>query len=355
MFNALSVEQKAGAETISVTGDNVIAAFLRKEKQSMNDVIAVYDDLLKLNKTGKIIIISSSSSSCPSLGEHRLCPTLVPPLWQQGSLEKKEALSALLKFFVKVSKEDNAAHVVLATSDFAFQSWLAREIGVGFFRCEVIALAVVWGPLLSDLELALVDTNPWSEEHFKTVVKLIIAAANGVVPVSRVCRALGAGAKTALDGMVQANLLAYRPYSLWARDLPAEAHGPYLKTVVTAPTPGHLYSMRQLEKSGDLVSMHTSAQEQKHSAAAILEDRLRKNSAQIKKIDKSLAAIDKELTKLDGEVADLKRTTARDVWLNEVAELRRKEELLRKEKEQLWREKEQLRELEIILSRQLSS
>ncbi len=52
--------------------------------------------------------------------------------------------------------------------------------------------------------------------------------------------------------MVREDLVAYRPYSDWARDLPVEAFrasdGPVhrLDVVVTAPTPAYLHCMREL-------------------------------------------------------------------------------------------------------------
>lgn len=52
--------------------------------------------------------------------------------------------------------------------------------------------------------------------------------------------------KKALDAMVQANLLALRPYSFWAADIDVEAFGPRQRfTVVTAPSALHLYLMEQ--------------------------------------------------------------------------------------------------------------
>jgi hypothetical protein len=49
-----------------------------------------------------------------------------------------------------------------------------------------------------------------------------------------------------LEAMVQANLLALRPYSHWAADIDAAAFGVDLDaTVVTAPTPLHLYLMER--------------------------------------------------------------------------------------------------------------
>ena len=55
-----------------------------------------------------------------------------------------------------------------------------------------------------------------------------------------------------LQAMARADLVACRPYSPWARDLPVEAFrasdGPVSKlgVVVTAPTPAHLHCMREL-------------------------------------------------------------------------------------------------------------
>ena len=46
----------------------------------------------------------------------------------------------------------------------------------------------------------------------------------------------------------------------WARDLPADAHGPRKEAVVTAPTLGHLFAMAHLEKLGDLSSAERPAE-----------------------------------------------------------------------------------------------
>ena len=46
----------------------------------------------------------------------------------------------------------------------------------------------------------------------------------------------------------------------WARDLPADAHGPRKEPVLTAPTPGHLFAMAHLEKLGDLKSAERLAE-----------------------------------------------------------------------------------------------
>ncbi len=55
-----------------------------------------------------------------------------------------------------------------------------------------------------------------------------------------------------LQAMAREGLVAYRPYSQWARDLPAgvfrasDGPVPKLWMVVTAPTPAQLHCMREL-------------------------------------------------------------------------------------------------------------
>jgi hypothetical protein len=61
--------------------------------------------------------------------------------------------------------------------------------------------------------------------------------------------------------MVQANLLALRPYSHWAADIDAAAFGPRQRsTVVTAPTPLHLYLMED-ERSTLLAPLDPETQQ----------------------------------------------------------------------------------------------
>jgi hypothetical protein len=51
---------------------------------------------------------------------------------------------------------------------------------------------------------------------------------------------------TVVEAMVQANLLALRPYSTWAKDIEPAAFGPDERfTVVTAPSALHLYLMQK--------------------------------------------------------------------------------------------------------------
>ncbi|WIA39543.1 hypothetical protein OEZ86_005632 [Tetradesmus obliquus] len=44
----------------------------------------------------------------------------------------------MLKFFVAISKEQRRSHVILATSEYSFLTWLSKEIGPGFFQSFVV-------------------------------------------------------------------------------------------------------------------------------------------------------------------------------------------------------------------------
>ena len=95
VFMGLSASEKVNADTaVSISGEKMVAALLRKQSLSMNDVIEVYDEMLSLYKSGK-----SPSGSWPIIC---IDEANVLTEWQYGSLEKREALSALLRFFVKV-------------------------------------------------------------------------------------------------------------------------------------------------------------------------------------------------------------------------------------------------------------
>ena len=102
-------------------------------------------------------------------------------------------------------------------------------------------------------------------------------------------------------------------------------------------------------------------QEAKQAAyAARPEDpRLEQSSAEIKRVEDSLAALEKQIAQVVAERADLKSLGATKGRRDEIAELQRKEEQLWRKEEQLWRkeeqlrrEKEQLREERLIVMRQ---
>lgn len=49
----MSAGEKLAADTFSIGGEKVVEAFLRKQDQSMNDVIGVYDEMLALYKSDR--------------------------------------------------------------------------------------------------------------------------------------------------------------------------------------------------------------------------------------------------------------------------------------------------------------
>ena len=94
----------------------------------------------------------------------------------------------------------------------------------------------------------------WTGQQYAAAVRAITAGAPNAVPASVLEEECGGGDAgwQVLQAMVRADLVAYRPYSQWARDLPVDAFragaGPDAKLteVVTAPTPAHLHCMREL-------------------------------------------------------------------------------------------------------------
>ena len=94
----------------------------------------------------------------------------------------------------------------------------------------------------------------WTAEQYVVAVRAITAGAPYAVLASELEAQFGgvyAGSQI-LQAMVHANLVAYRPYSRWARDLPvgvfraSDSLNTKLGVVVTAPTPAHLHCMREL-------------------------------------------------------------------------------------------------------------
>ena len=56
-----------------------------------------------------------------------------------------------------------------------------------------------------------------------------------------------------MNALIEFNLVAVRPSSAWARELPEAAFGPTCSPVATASSAAALYCMRELLKEGLLV------------------------------------------------------------------------------------------------------
>ena len=162
MAAALAVEEKmtgsAAEGTLSISGKgmNEMLQVRQKRSQNINNVIDVSGKTLRLFKADEDPVRSWPIISIDEAN--------VLTEWQYGSLERKEALAALLSFFVKVckcctcttcaplvacfgqacmqlqalngcihaqaTKEDRSAHAIRATSDYAFVAWLAKRESV---------------------------------------------------------------------------------------------------------------------------------------------------------------------------------------------------------------------------------
>ena len=91
------------------------------------------------------------------------------------------------------------------------------------------------------------DDDGWTPAQYAAAVRLLLASPARAVPADVVKAKFGGGGegKRVLQAMVRANLLSYRPFSYWARDLDRSAFQG-CDVVITAPTPAHLACMRQL-------------------------------------------------------------------------------------------------------------
>jgi hypothetical protein len=99
----------------------------------------------------------------------------------------------------------------------------------------------VWG-CMSDGHRPSPDAG-YTASDYATAVNAILQSPYKAVADHELYAVLG---KQPLEAMVQAKLLALRPYSHWAADIDAAAFGPAQRfTVVTAYSPLHLYLMEE--------------------------------------------------------------------------------------------------------------
>ena len=95
----------------------------------------------------------------------------------------------------------------------------------------------------------------WTAEQYAAVLDKLAVEPHAVL-ASELEAEFGGGDVGAqvLQALVRQDLVAYRPYSRWARDIAVDAFGAKLAEVVTAPTPAHLYCMQELraELSADM-------------------------------------------------------------------------------------------------------
>ena len=90
----------------------------------------------------------------------------------------------------------------------------------------------------------------WTEDHWATVLQRITTAPHHAVLRNELAKELGKGdgktGKKILLSMFKYNLLALRPYSTLARDLPREVFGDEEEEVVTLPSAGHTWAAKRI-------------------------------------------------------------------------------------------------------------
>eukprot|EP00898_Chlorokybus_atmophyticus_P000573 jgi/Chlat1/1516/Chrsp12S02034 len=199
-----------------------------------------------------------------------------------------EDLKTLLAFLVSNTKQDQRAHVLLATSDSAFINWVDQNVGGEFYQAYAIGEFTegeARGFLLSRLQVlesippgvlenaatSYVRFGSWQEavshvlrsiksnvnrgfnplgnvgfegEDFRTAVNTILASKYLAVDVEVLQQKIK---PSAFNALIAANLLGIRCSPKWARDVDAEAFSPGNGTamVVTAPNSAHLAVWRQ--------------------------------------------------------------------------------------------------------------
>ena len=92
-------------------------------------------------------------------------------------------------------------------------------------------------------------------QQLRVALQEIVSAKHHAVTVRELQRTLnkyGEDGKAAVQALIRANVLGYRPYSPWATDVPREAYGKTKRAIITAPTAVHLYCMKILKEAGDL-------------------------------------------------------------------------------------------------------
>ena len=93
----------------------------------------------------------------------------------------------------------------------------------------------------------------WTPDQFRTVLRLIARAPHHAVLEDKVEAALGEDCSQVLLSLLEHNLVALRPWSKLARDLPREVFEEELGgRVVTMPSPAELYCVVRMDKAGKL-------------------------------------------------------------------------------------------------------
>ena len=101
----------------------------------------------------------------------------------------------------------------------------------------VAALGRVWNPLLSKVQTGLDGGEAWTPQQYSVIVQTILSSSHQAVPVSIAKASIG---KAALEALVQANLLSYRPLS---------SEGPNFLLMICLCMPADEHAKHQVQQS----------------------------------------------------------------------------------------------------------
>ncbi|PNH08579.1 hypothetical protein TSOC_004833 [Tetrabaena socialis] len=315
------------------------------------------------------------------------------------------ARTSLLRFFVAATKENQQAHVILATSSFAFLDWLQREVNTSFLDVHFIGdfsyeegrafledrlkytqqpfadkdltdasweqiYAVcggnagaliscaekyhgVWGPVLDRISkdagntlrcaLAPMKSDGWTTAQLAAVVRALCASEHGAVERLALARQLGDGGYEAVLGLLKANILGLRRYSAWADDFKAEAWGSTPRAeLITAASATFLYEMRVLNQ--DASTMEASL------ASAVSAAKEATSGATtilpVSVLEQQLVNMGSALDELRGKLGKVELDISKPGrWGDEVSQLREEKTQLQEKERLLLLSRQQLLEL----------
>ncbi|KAG5185961.1 hypothetical protein JKP88DRAFT_268149 [Tribonema minus] len=171
--------------------------------------------------------------------------------WSKADLKD---LRFFFRFFIAITKESSRGHVLLATADYAFQTWLTRSLRVVVQNVRPGVISAKqggdgWTPAkFADAALLLLD----SEHNVATLKDMKMRLGRHIsTAVAKGHNAQAAAGGQAVAALIRANILSQRPYSEWSQDIPPDAYGPPSSdpsTIITAYSAVNLYCMRGLRE-----------------------------------------------------------------------------------------------------------
>eukprot|EP00878_Enallax_costatus_P016131 GHUV01016920.1.p2 GENE.GHUV01016920.1~~GHUV01016920.1.p2 ORF type:complete len:234 (+),score=95.96 GHUV01016920.1:1598-2299(+) len=194
----------------------------------------------------------------------------------------------------------------------------------------------------------------YTATDYATAVKDILDSDHNAVEDVGLAEKLG---KQSLDAMVQANLLALRPYSSWAADIDDAAFGPdQCFTVVTAPTTLHLYLMKRhrsmLLKPLDTQQVPAQANPDSSTppsrSSSPTSDALKAVADEIRGAQGKIEDVERQMQQVSSKISAIREAKG-EGWQDELAYWQQKEHQLAEKERQLRDDKKLLQEKQLLL------